>query len=95
MFGPKGNCGLCKKDIPAEDLAMKVADKAYHINCFVCDDCKKRLVPGDKCICKDGKILCCKCSNERMVFAQVYSTTCPPDLAAQYKKTLREQAKKL
>ncbi|KAF0752708.1 LIM domain only protein 3-like [Aphis craccivora] len=39
MFGNKGMCAACFKDIPAFEMVMRARSNVYHLECFACQQC--------------------------------------------------------
>lgn len=44
MFGNKGMCAACFKDIPAFEMVMRARSNVYHLECFACQQCNHRYV---------------------------------------------------
>lgn len=42
MFGNKGMCAACFKDIPAFEMVMRARSNVYHLECFACQQCNHR-----------------------------------------------------
>ena len=55
-FGPK--CSGCSFGISPTDLVRKTKDSVYHLSCFVCLVCHKKLTTGDHCYNLEGKFVC-------------------------------------
>ncbi|XP_037918411.1 insulin gene enhancer protein isl-1 isoform X2 [Hermetia illucens] len=62
LFGAKCNqCGsLFKKD----DYVMRAKTKIFHVECFRCSACARRLLPGDEFALRDGGSLYCKMDHD-------------------------------
>ncbi|CDW56715.1 LIM domain containing protein [Trichuris trichiura] len=75
MFGAKGECAACGKDIPACELVMRAGKNVYHLECFGCQDCHCRFCVGEKFYLDvdNNRILCEDDFKERMLFAQMAS----------------------
>ncbi|XP_031553547.1 LIM domain only protein 3-like [Actinia tenebrosa] len=58
LFGIPGKCSQCSKPIAAFELVMRARENAYHIECFGCQMCRKRLVVGEAFCFHDNKVLC-------------------------------------
>ena len=57
-------CSVCRESITSAD-GIRVGDKFYHRNCFVCGTCNRNFDPSDEIfIGKDNKILCASCKIE-------------------------------
>ncbi|KRX42798.1 LIM domain only protein 3 [Trichinella nativa] len=78
VFGLKGKCSACSKDIPACEMVMRAGKNVYHLECFGCQDCHCRFCVGEKFYLDvdNNRILCEDDFKERMVLAQM--ATCPP-----------------
>lgn len=62
-------CTRCNQTIKANDLVMKFKTKLnYHLDCFYCDLCNKKLLPGDEFQLKDNNLLLCK--EDSLVYQQ-------------------------
>ncbi|XP_076017914.1 LIM domain only protein 3-like [Genypterus blacodes] len=46
MFGV-GQCARCSQPIPASALVMRSGDLTFHPNCFCCQQCEVKLLPGN------------------------------------------------
>lgn len=59
MFGNKGMCAACFKDIPAFEMVMRARSNVYHLECFACQQCNHRyvVVTGVLYIIKDNNIV--------------------------------------
>ncbi|XP_050433381.1 LIM domain only protein 3-like isoform X2 [Adelges cooleyi] len=71
MFGNKGMCAACFKDIPAFEMVMRARSNVYHLECFACQQCNHRFCVGDRFYLCENKILCEYDFEERMVFANM------------------------
>ncbi|KAL7849315.1 hypothetical protein SRHO_G00209380 [Serrasalmus rhombeus] len=58
LFGMSGECRSCRSSIPAGEMVMKAKSYMFHIKCFVCSVCCKRLVAGDHFHCENGALFC-------------------------------------
>jgi len=58
MFGSSGVCAACRQPIPASQLVMRARHDAYHVDCFACAVCRRRLVPGDRFALVAGSLVC-------------------------------------
>lgn len=56
-YGTK--CGGCSQGISPQDLVRKARDKVFHLNCFTCMVCRKKLSTGEELyILDDNKFIC-------------------------------------
>ncbi|XP_065201366.1 LIM/homeobox protein Lhx1 isoform X1 [Planococcus citri] len=56
-YGTK--CGGCSLGIKPQDLVRKARDKVFHLNCFICTVCRKKLSTGEELyILNDNTFIC-------------------------------------
>ncbi len=56
-FGPK--CGACNSFIPPSDVVRRAQEHVYHMECFACIICGRKLDTGDEFyLMEDRKLLC-------------------------------------
>ncbi|XP_026161201.1 LIM homeobox transcription factor 1-alpha [Mastacembelus armatus] len=53
-------CGGCAKAISPAELVMRAGASVFHLHCFTCSVCSCRLQTGDRCILKEGQLLCAR-----------------------------------
>ncbi|NWI96928.1 LMX1A factor, partial [Pitta sordida] len=51
-------CSSCLKAIGPSELIMRVLENVYHVQCFSCCECERRLQRGDEFVLKEGQLLC-------------------------------------
>ncbi|XP_071397284.1 LIM/homeobox protein Lhx2-like [Centroberyx affinis] len=51
-------CAMCNLGISASEMVMRVRDFVYHLNCFTCTSCNKRLATGDHFAVRDSLVYC-------------------------------------
>ncbi|MBN3289754.1 LMX1A factor, partial [Polypterus senegalus] len=51
-------CSNCLKVINPSEFIMRVLEHVYHVNCFCCCECDRRLQRGDEFVLKEGQLLC-------------------------------------
>ncbi|KAM6307890.1 LOW QUALITY PROTEIN: LIM homeobox transcription factor 1-alpha-like [Podargus strigoides] len=51
-------CSSCLKAIAPSELIMRVLENVYHVHCFYCCECERRLQRGDEFVLKEGQLLC-------------------------------------
>uniref|UniRef100_A0A158R3Y7 Homeobox domain-containing protein n=1 Tax=Syphacia muris TaxID=451379 RepID=A0A158R3Y7_9BILA len=56
LFGTK--CNRCDRVFSKTDLVMRAQNLIYHVGCFSCLACDKRLLPGDQFVIKDDELYC-------------------------------------
>nr|XP_014341481.1 PREDICTED: LIM homeobox transcription factor 1-beta.1-like [Latimeria chalumnae] len=56
LFATK--CSSCLKVISPSEFIMRVLENVYHISCFYCCECERRLQRGDEFVLKEGQLLC-------------------------------------
>lgn len=65
IFGQHGSCAICNRSIPPYELVMRAKEKAYHIECFSCQNCQYRFCVGDKFyLTKEQRVVCILCHTE-------------------------------
>uniref|UniRef100_A0A8C0EM53 LIM zinc-binding domain-containing protein n=1 Tax=Bubo bubo TaxID=30461 RepID=A0A8C0EM53_BUBBB len=59
LWGVEGDgLGGCLKAIAPSELIMRVLENVYHVHCFYCCECERRLQRGDEFVLKEGQLLC-------------------------------------
>ncbi|XP_015251798.1 PREDICTED: LIM homeobox transcription factor 1-alpha-like [Cyprinodon variegatus] len=53
-------CGGCAEAISPAELVMRVGAAAFHLHCFTCKVCSRRLQTGDRCVLREGQLLCAR-----------------------------------
>lgn len=56
LFSAK--CSSCLEKIAPTEFVMRAQDSVYHLSCFYCCVCERRLCKGDKFVLKQGQLLC-------------------------------------
>uniref|UniRef100_A0A3Q3GGT9 LIM homeobox transcription factor 1, alpha-like n=1 Tax=Labrus bergylta TaxID=56723 RepID=A0A3Q3GGT9_9LABR len=51
-------CSACLQVIGRSELIMRVQGQVYHLGCFTCCECERRLQRGDEFVLKEGQLLC-------------------------------------
>ncbi|XP_029292747.1 LIM homeobox transcription factor 1-alpha isoform X2 [Cottoperca gobio] len=51
-------CSACLQVIGRSELIMRVLGQVYHLGCFTCCECERRLQRGDEFVLKEGQLLC-------------------------------------
>lgn len=51
-------CNRCGDNINRNDLIMKSRSKIYHFECFCCNVCNKKLLPGDEYQIREEQLYC-------------------------------------
>uniref|UniRef100_A0A3Q4B9T5 LIM homeobox transcription factor 1-alpha n=1 Tax=Mola mola TaxID=94237 RepID=A0A3Q4B9T5_MOLML len=51
-------CSACLQVIGRTELIMRVQGQVYHLGCFTCCECERRLQRGDEFVLKEGQLLC-------------------------------------
>ena len=74
LFGTK--CEGCGRSFGTEDLVMRAKNKIYHLECFRCIACDKKLVPGDEFALRQDGLFC---KEDHQVDMVVHQPTQPPD----------------
>ncbi|KAM9832594.1 LIM homeobox transcription factor 1-alpha [Neosynchiropus ocellatus] len=53
-------CGGCAEVISPAELVMRVGAAVFHLHCFTCAVCSCRLQTGDRCVLREGQLLCAR-----------------------------------
>ncbi|KAM3874312.1 LIM/homeobox protein LMX-1.2-like [Diretmus argenteus] len=56
MFATK--CSGCLEKIAPTEFVMRALESVYHLGCFCCCVCERRLCKGDEFVLKEGQLLC-------------------------------------
>lgn len=56
LFATK--CSGCLEKIAPTELVMRALESVYHLSCFYCCVCERRLCKGDEFVLKEGQLLC-------------------------------------
>ncbi|XP_009979577.1 PREDICTED: LIM homeobox transcription factor 1-alpha-like, partial [Tauraco erythrolophus] len=51
-------CAGCLEAIAPSELVMRAQKSVYHLRCFCCCVCERRLQKGDEFVLKEGQLLC-------------------------------------
>ncbi|XP_038001035.1 LIM homeobox transcription factor 1-alpha isoform X1 [Motacilla alba alba] len=51
-------CAGCLEAIAPSELVMRAQKSVYHLHCFCCCVCERRLQKGDEFVLKEGQLLC-------------------------------------
>ncbi|KAM8793850.1 LIM homeobox transcription factor 1-alpha-like [Eudromia elegans] len=51
-------CSGCLEAVAPSELIMRVLENVYHVRCFCCCECERRLQRGDEFVLKEGQLLC-------------------------------------
>ncbi|KAM7388321.1 hypothetical protein PAMP_024506 [Pampus punctatissimus] len=53
-------CGSCAEAISPAELVMRAGAAVFHLRCFTCSVCSCRLQTGDRCVLREGQLLCAR-----------------------------------
>uniref|UniRef100_A0A665T9F3 LIM homeobox transcription factor 1 beta n=1 Tax=Echeneis naucrates TaxID=173247 RepID=A0A665T9F3_ECHNA len=56
LFATK--CSGCLEKIAPTEMVMRALECVYHLSCFYCCVCERRLCKGDEFVLKEGQLLC-------------------------------------
>lgn len=56
LFGTK--CAKCSSSFTKNDFVMRAKNKIYHVECFRCVACSRKLIPGDEFALRDDGLFC-------------------------------------
>ncbi|XP_044054775.1 LIM homeobox transcription factor 1-alpha isoform X1 [Siniperca chuatsi] len=53
-------CGGCAEAIFPTELVMRAGAAVFHLRCFTCSICSCHLQTGDRCVLREGQLLCAR-----------------------------------
>ncbi|KAM9385821.1 LIM homeobox transcription factor 1-alpha [Pholidichthys leucotaenia] len=53
-------CGGCSETISPAELVMRAGAAVFHLRCFTCSVCSCHLQTGDRCVLREGQLLCAR-----------------------------------
>ncbi|XP_068176232.1 LIM homeobox transcription factor 1-alpha [Antennarius striatus] len=53
-------CGGCAETISPAELVMRTGSSVFHLRCFTCSICSCCLQTGDRCVLREGQLLCAR-----------------------------------
>uniref|UniRef100_A0A3B4ZZ92 LIM homeobox transcription factor 1-alpha-like n=1 Tax=Stegastes partitus TaxID=144197 RepID=A0A3B4ZZ92_9TELE len=53
-------CGGCSEAISPAELVMRAGAAVFHLRCFTCSVCSCRLQTGERCVLREGRLLCAR-----------------------------------
>ncbi|XP_072244896.1 LIM homeobox transcription factor 1-alpha [Leuresthes tenuis] len=53
-------CGGCAEAVSPAELVMRAGAAVFHLRCFTCSVCSCRLQTGDRCVLREGRLLCAR-----------------------------------
>ncbi|XP_031719730.1 LIM homeobox transcription factor 1-alpha [Anarrhichthys ocellatus] len=68
-------CGGCAEAISPAELVMRTGAAVFHLRCFTCSVCSCRLQTGDRCVLREGQLLCAREDYHRCVASPTSSDT--------------------
>lgn len=68
-------CGGCAEAISPAELVMRAGSAVFHLRCFTCRVCSCRLQTGDRCVLREGQLLCAREDFHRCAASQSSSDT--------------------
>uniref|UniRef100_H3CC20 LIM homeobox transcription factor 1, alpha n=1 Tax=Tetraodon nigroviridis TaxID=99883 RepID=H3CC20_TETNG len=68
-------CGGCAEAISHTELVMRVGAAVFHLRCFTCSVCSCRLQTGDRCVLREGQLLCAREDYHRCLASPTSSYT--------------------
>uniref|UniRef100_T1IJ58 Uncharacterized protein n=1 Tax=Strigamia maritima TaxID=126957 RepID=T1IJ58_STRMM len=71
LFGVK--CASCHVPIPPSELVMRAAERVFHLACFVCVVCGRRLQKGEQFVVRGGGQIFCRADFEKEMTALQHS----------------------
>lgn len=71
-------CGGCAQAVSPAELVMRAQAAVFHLRCFTCSVCSCRLRTGDRCVLRDGQLLCARQDYHRCLASPTSSDTGNP-----------------
>ncbi|KAF1385779.1 hypothetical protein PFLUV_G00111320 [Perca fluviatilis] len=68
-------CGGCAEAISPAELVMRAGAAVFHLRCFTCSVCSCRLQTGDRCVLREGQLLCAREDYHQCVASPTSSDT--------------------
>lgn len=68
-------CGGCAQAVSPAELVMRAQASVFHLRCFTCSVCSCRLRTGDRCVLRDGQLLCAREDYHRCLASPTSSDT--------------------
>ncbi|XP_034737563.1 LIM homeobox transcription factor 1-alpha [Etheostoma cragini] len=68
-------CGGCAEAISPAELVMRAGAAVFHLRCFTCSVCSCRLQTGDRCVLREGRLLCAREDYHQCVASPTSSDT--------------------
>ncbi|KAM3619417.1 uncharacterized protein V6R79_007835 [Siganus canaliculatus] len=68
-------CGGCTEAISPAELVMRAGDAVFHLRCFTCSICSCLLQTGDRCVLREGQLLCAREDYHQCLASPVSSDT--------------------
>uniref|UniRef100_A0A8C9ZCH0 LIM homeobox transcription factor 1, alpha n=1 Tax=Sander lucioperca TaxID=283035 RepID=A0A8C9ZCH0_SANLU len=68
-------CGGCAEAISPAELVMRAGAAVFHLHCFTCSVCSCRLQTGDRCVLREGQLLCAREDYHQCVASPTSSDT--------------------
>uniref|UniRef100_A0A3P8UFC8 LIM homeobox transcription factor 1, alpha n=1 Tax=Amphiprion percula TaxID=161767 RepID=A0A3P8UFC8_AMPPE len=53
-------CGGCSEAVSPAELVMRAGAAVFHLRCFTCSVCSCRLQTGQRCVLREGQLLCAR-----------------------------------
>ncbi|XP_039984767.1 LIM homeobox transcription factor 1-alpha [Xiphias gladius] len=69
------HCGGCAEAISPAELVMRAGATVFHLRCFTCSVCSCRLQTGDRCVLREGRLLCARDDYHRCLASPTSSDT--------------------
>ncbi|XP_074524843.1 LIM homeobox transcription factor 1-alpha [Halichoeres trimaculatus] len=72
-------CGGCAETISPAELVLRAGAAVFHLRCFTCSVCSCRLQTGDRCVLREGQLLCARDDYHQCVASPASSNTVKSD----------------
>nr|XP_054586076.1 LIM homeobox transcription factor 1-alpha [Nothobranchius furzeri]XP_054586077.1 LIM homeobox transcription factor 1-alpha [Nothobranchius furzeri] len=73
LFGVR--CGGCSEAVSPSELVMRAGPAVFHLRCFTCSVCSCHLQTGDRCVLREGQLLCAREDYHQCVSSPMSSDT--------------------
>ncbi|XP_019752013.1 LIM homeobox transcription factor 1-alpha [Hippocampus comes] len=68
-------CGGCFEGISPTELVLRAGPAVFHLRCFTCSVCSAPMRTGDRCVVREGRLVCAREDYHRRVASPTSSDT--------------------
>ncbi|XP_077573509.1 LIM homeobox transcription factor 1-alpha [Stigmatopora nigra] len=72
-------CGGCSESISPSELVLRAGSSVFHLRCFTCSVCGTPLRTGDRCVFREGRLMCASEDHHCRAVSPTSSDTCKSD----------------